>query len=336
MMARLIARLRDWARGFIPWRTGTEVVDVGNAAPYIRRGFPMSSRRDFLLDVVRIFGTLSGVACTKRRAATLPTTPTMHSVRSRDGTVIAFSRSGSGDPLVMVHGTSSDKTRWRMVLPQLESHFTVYAIDRRGRGDSGDTQPYALEREFEDVGAVLESIDGPMNLFGHSHGAICALEAASRTTKIKRLVLYEPPINMGPPMYSPGTLRRLRDHLKANDRESVLRTFFTEIVRMPPHELQKMQEAPNWPARVAAAHTLVREVEVADTYRLDEDRVRRVTVPTLLLLGGDSPQIFRLPIEKLSATMPNSRLVVLPGQQHIAMDTAPDLLVREVMRFLTS
>ncbi|MGH7677640.1 MAG: alpha/beta fold hydrolase, partial [Gemmatimonadaceae bacterium] len=244
----------------------------------------------------------------------------MNSVRSRDGTVIAFARSGSGDPLVMVHGTSGDKTRWRMVLPQLQSQFTVYAIDRRGRGESGDVQPYALEREFEDAVAVVDAIDKPVNLLGHSHGAICALEAGSRTTNLKRLILYEPPISLGGPMYPPAALVRLRELQKANDREGILRTFFTEIVRMPPQELQKMQSLPTWPARVAAAHTLVREVEISETFRFDEERARRITVPTLLLLGGDSPPIFRLPIEKLAATIPNSRVVVLPGQQHIAMD----------------
>jgi pimeloyl-ACP methyl ester carboxylesterase len=263
----------------------------------------------------------------------------MNSVRAPDGTLIAFSRSGSGEPLVLVHGTGGDRNRWRPILPQLESRFTVHAIDRRGRGDSGDTQPYAFEREFEDVAAVVDSIatpGAPVNLLGHSHGAICALEGALRAkTNLRRLVLYEPPMTMGTSIYPPQVLDRLRELTNANDREGILRTFFSEVVRMPPHELQRMQTLPSWPARIAAAHTLVRELEVNDSYRPDDARLRRLQVPTLLLLGGDSPAFFRRAIETLAATLPNNRVVVLPGQQHIAIDTAPELFLREVVSFLT-
>lgn len=260
----------------------------------------------------------------------------MHSIRSGDGTLIAYSRTGSGDALVLVHGTSGDRNRWKPLVPQLESRFTVYAMDRRGRGESGDNQPYSLEREFEDVAAVVDSIGRPAYLLGHSHGAICALGGAQRAKSVKRLVLYEPPINVGTPIYDPAVVARLRERLQANDREDVLRTFFTKVVRMPPHELEKMESMPSWRGRVAAAHTVVREIEISDSYRIDVDGVRRFRVPTLLMLGGDSPSFFRLAIEKLAATLPDNRVVVMPGQQHIAMDTAPDLFLREVMTFLTT
>src|SRR5690349_20970515 len=112
----------------------------------------------------------------------------MGEIRSVDGTAIAYRRSGSGPPLVLVHGTSATPARWASVAPRLESHFTVYAVDRRGRGMSGDASSYAIEREFEDVAAVVLSIDGPVDLLGHSYGAICALEAASRVeAKLRHL-----------------------------------------------------------------------------------------------------------------------------------------------------
>lgn len=260
----------------------------------------------------------------------------MHSIRSGDGTLIACSRTGSGDALVLVHGTTGDRSRWKPLLPQLESRFTVYAMDRRGRGESGDNQPYSLDREFEDVAAVVDSIGAPAHLLGHSHGAICALEGALRANSVKRLVLYEPPINVGTPIYDRAVVGKLRERLRADDREGVLRTFFTQVVRMPPHELQKMEAMPSWRGRVAAAHTVVRELEVNDAYRIDVDRLRRFPIPTLLMLGGDSPTYFRLAVEKLAATLPDNRIVVMPGQQHIAMDTARDLFLGEVMTFLTT
>jgi len=139
-----------------------------------------------------------------------------HSVLSADGTPIAFWRSGSGPPLVLVHGTSADHTRWAGVLPLLESHFTVYALDRRGRGGSGDAGRYAIEREIEDVVAVLDAVGERVVLVGHSYGAICALEAAARAPGVRALILYEPPIPVGIEIYPPGVLDRL-DGLVATD-----------------------------------------------------------------------------------------------------------------------
>ena len=116
----------------------------------------------------------------------------MQTATSRDGTHIAFWRSGGGPPLFLVHGTTADHTTtWRFVLPELQQHFMVYAMDRRGRGDSGDCPGYDLQREAEDLAAVADSIGAPVSLLGHSHGALCAIEAALITTNVRRLILYE-------------------------------------------------------------------------------------------------------------------------------------------------
>ena len=160
---------------------------------------------------------------------------------SRDGTRIAFSRSGRGKPLVLVHGTSADRTRWARVLPELESRFAVYAVDRRGRGASGDAAEYAIEREFEDVTAVVDSIGEPVTLLGHSYGGICALEAALRTPAVERLVLYEPPLPVGVEIYEPGWLDEMQRLLDAGEREAVLTSFMTDVVRMPAEELEQLR-----------------------------------------------------------------------------------------------
>jgi pimeloyl-ACP methyl ester carboxylesterase len=258
----------------------------------------------------------------------------MLTVNSTDGTPIAHERSGHGPPLVLVHGTTADRTRWRPILGELEKHFTVYAVDRRGRGASGDAPTYAIEREFDDVAAVVDSIGAPVFLLGHSYGAKCSLEAATRTNNIRKLVLYEPPIPIDGPLYPPGFVERLEKLLDAGDRAGVVETFFREIVRMPDHELEMMKALPNWPARVAAAHTIPRELRSDETYRLDPTRFANLRVPTLLLLGGDSPPLFRNAVEEVHRAILSSTVVVMPGQQHAAMNTSPELFLREVLGFL--
>jgi pimeloyl-ACP methyl ester carboxylesterase len=260
----------------------------------------------------------------------------MEKIQSKDGTPIAYQRSGAGAPLVLVHGTGASHGRWAPILPSLEKQFTVYAIDRRGRGESGEAKSYAIEREFEDVAAVVDSIGERVTLLGHSFGGICALEAALLTPYLDKLILYEPPLPVpGVPIYPEGVIDRLQALLDAGDREAVVITFFREVVELPPHELDLLKSSPAFPMRVAAAHTLPRELRAHAAYCFEPERFQSLNIPTLLLLGGDSPPFFKAAIEALNATLPNSRVVVLPGQQHIAIDTAPDLFVREVLAFLT-
>jgi pimeloyl-ACP methyl ester carboxylesterase len=260
----------------------------------------------------------------------------MNTVASKDGTPIAFERCGSGPPLVLVHGTTASHTRWLPVLPALAEEFSVYAIDRRGRGASGDADNYAIEREFEDVAAVVDSLDEPVNLLGHSYGAICALEATLLTGNVAKLILYEPPVAVSGALAARDDVSlRLHALLDAGDREGVVATFMQEVVGMPDHELQRYKALPAWPARVAAAHTLPREDQGQKQYRFLPERFAQMRVPTLLLLGGDSPVAFGDATRAVDAALPDSRIAVLPGQQHIAIDTAPELFTGEVLAFLT-
>lgn len=262
----------------------------------------------------------------------------MEKVVSRDGTSIAFQRSGAGEPLVLVHGTSGTFQTWAPVLPFLERHFTVCAVDRRGRGESNDGAAlYAMEREFEDVAAVVDALGDRVHLFGHSYGAICALEDSLLTARIDRLILYEPPI---PESGSHGgddkVLERMQSLLAAGDREAVLATFMTEMVRRPPHEIELSKSMPAWPGRVAAAHTIPREILALRKYSFEPHRFKAAASPTLLLLGGESPDHFRTAVRLLESVLANSKTVVMAGQRHAATETAPELLAEAVSAFLLS
>jgi len=253
---------------------------------------------------------------------------------SKDGTRIACFKSGSGTPLVLVHGTTADHSRWAPVLAAFEKHFTVYACDRRGRGESGDAQSYAIEREFEDIAAVIDGIGGPVDVVGHSFGALCALEAATQARNLRRLVLYEPMIPAGAPIYPPGVIDTLRRLFDRGDREGVVATFLSEVSKVPPADLARMRTLPIWQARVAAAHTIVRELKTDERYAFDKTRAKNIRVPTLLLLGGASPPFFGATMDLVQQAVPQAKRVILPGQTHVAIDKAPDMFAREVLAFL--
>jgi pimeloyl-ACP methyl ester carboxylesterase len=255
-------------------------------------------------------------------------------VRSKDGTLIAYERIGTGPALVLVHGTSADHTRWQVVLPLLEQNFTIYAVDRRGRGQSGDSAVYSLEREYEDITAVVDSILEPVNLLGHSYGALICMEAALCVTNISKLILYEPYVSIGRTIYTPSVRARIQTLLDSGDREGALIVFFREIVEISDDQLEALRSAPEWAGRLAAAHTILREFAEED-YILDPRRFENLTVPTMLLQGGESPDYIKTATEMVHAALLNSRIVVMPGQQHIAMRTAPELFVRLVTEFLT-
>ncbi len=259
----------------------------------------------------------------------------MKTINSRDGTRIAYRRSGEGPPLVLVHGTAANHGRWSPVLPAFEERFTIYAIDRRGRGGSGDGHGYVIEREFEDVAAVIDSIGEPVNLLGHSYGALLALEAALLTRNIRKSVLYDPGIEAGEEIYPHRVVERLEALLEAGDRDGVVATTMRDVAGLPPETVEHLRTLPVWQARVDAAHTIPRELRAVKAYRFDPERFGDLGVPTLLLSGGASPGAFREAAETVYGALPNSRMVVMPGQGHAAMDTGTDLFTAEVLDFLT-
>jgi pimeloyl-ACP methyl ester carboxylesterase len=255
---------------------------------------------------------------------------------SKDGTRIAYERSGMGPPLVLIHGTGIDHTYWTPLIPRLEKYFTVYAVDRRGHGQSGDPQPYAIQHEFDDVAALVDSIPEPVGLLGHSYGALCSLEAALLTTHIHKLALYEPPVYTTIEIsYPPDILDRFNELLEAGDAEGALLMLY-EVGQTPTDELNLFMSLPSWQARVLAAHTIPREQISVKDYSFDPGRFRNLKTPILFLLGGESLPFYKAATENLHLALPHSRIAILPEQQHDAVVTAPELFSREVLGFFLS
>jgi pimeloyl-ACP methyl ester carboxylesterase len=259
----------------------------------------------------------------------------METITSADGAKISWQTTGSGPSLLLVHGTTADHSRWAGISPQFEQHFTVHAMDRRGRGAStDDAQGYDILREAEDVSAVVDAIGGPVDVLGHSYGAVCSLEAALLTDGVRKMVLYEPPLPTDIQMYPTGVPDRMQALIDDGELEAALELFFREVVRMPDHELVEYRELPVWKQRIQLAPTIPRELAIDRSYSFESAKYADLRVPVLLMLGGDSPPIFQRAVETANGAVPGSRVVLLPGQQHIAMDTDPALFVGEVLDFL--
>jgi pimeloyl-ACP methyl ester carboxylesterase len=256
------------------------------------------------------------------------------SVRSKDGTLIAVECTGAGPNLVIVHGGTGDRSRWKPLFPLFASYFTVCAMDRRGHGASGDSPDYALQKEVEDVAAVANSRSGPVFVLGHSYGAVCALEATFLTDKISKLVLYEPPLQ---DVDHTAVAARMEKMIQAGDREQASVIFFQEIVMLSPSEVVAMNARPSWPALVASIESQIRQIRALAGYRFDPKRMSTLKVPTLLLTGSKtpSPQL-KLAINGLMDSLPLRSVVVFEGQQHNAMDTVPQQFANTVVNFLLS
>ncbi|HEX2028474.1 MAG TPA: alpha/beta hydrolase [Nitriliruptorales bacterium] len=260
---------------------------------------------------------------------------------SNDGTAIAYWTTGQGPPLVLVHGTTSNHTTWDPLLPHLEAHLTVHAIDRRGRGGSGDAADYDLSREFEDVAAVIDQVAetsrSQVDLLGHSFGGLCAFGASGLTSNVRRLALYE-----GWPMPAPDlvaapseVMDTVAKRLIAGDDEAALETFYRQVVHMSEEELRGFRANSSWwQSRVEAAHTIVREDQAGRAAVLDPEQANQLAIPVLLLVGADSPDNLRGDPEALAEALPNARIDVLEGEQHLAHALAPEMFADRLLTFL--
>jgi pimeloyl-ACP methyl ester carboxylesterase len=259
---------------------------------------------------------------------------------SRDGTEIACSTSGQGPPLLLVHGAPADHTRFAPLLPYLEPHATVHAMDRRGRGGSGDAPDYHVAREFEDVAAVVDAVadatGSAVDVYGHSYGGFIAFGGATLTSNIRRLVLYEgwPPVNPDAWAFAPGLAERLDALLAEGEGEAAAEFVFRELVLMPEDELSALRAQPSWPARVAAARVLPRELAGVPDAAFDPDQAAKITAPTLMLTGSDSGDPSTADIDTVAAALPDARIVVLEGQQHVADILVPEVFAGHVLAFL--
>jgi pimeloyl-ACP methyl ester carboxylesterase len=270
----------------------------------------------------------------------VPTTTmaTLQRTTSRDGTPIGYWTTGQGSPLLLVHGGFGDHRRWDALRPHLEPHVTVHAMDRRGRGASGDQLDYDVDREFEDVAAVVDAIardaGEPVNVYGSSYGGMCALGAATLTRNMRRLVLYEGWVPMPPEFHAPpGFIERTEQMLADGDREGALVAGYRTVVHLSDEEIEHLRSRPEWPARVDAAHTLPREERAAMNLEFDADRLGRVAVPTLLLIGDQSPD---LGADELASALPDARIRVLEGQAHVADLFAPQVVAQPLLQFIAA
>ena len=262
-------------------------------------------------------------------------------VTSPDGTAIAEFASGDGPPVVLVHGAAADHTTFRVIGPRLAAAgWTVHALDRRGRGASGDTLPYKIEREFEDIAAVAETLatetGRPVDVVGHSYGGRCALGAALRTDAIRRVVSYEgAPSPPGMHYTDEALLQRLADMEAAGRDDELLETFMRGVVGMDDAAIAAYRADPVWPRRVAAAHTIVREIRSEDSDAVAGlGALGAVRQPVLQVLGGDSLPTFVESTTALDARLADGRIVTIPGARHAAHHTHPDELVAAITGFL--
>lgn len=256
-------------------------------------------------------------------------------VESRDGTPIGYVRVGSGPPLVIVHGAWASGDSYLPLAELLGEHFSCFVMDRRGRGNSGDGPEYDLQCELFDIEAVLDVAGQGASLMGHSGGGVYALEVA-RTAPIKSLVVYEPPLRQNLDANTHDFLDRFRDATENGRNEAATAMFFREMAGMDEETLSAFQSTPAWQERVPRAWTVVREMQAMVDAGLPIERYGSVSVPTLVLVGTETPEEDVLAMHQLHGVMPDSRVAELPGQGHMAHLGAPELLANEVAGFLAT
>jgi pimeloyl-ACP methyl ester carboxylesterase len=250
---------------------------------------------------------------------------------------IACQTSGWGPPLVLVHGAGSACWGFDLLRPLLEPDFTVIALDRRGRGDSGEGESYRIEREFEDVAAVVSEAgaghDGPVFLLGHSYGGLLAAGAAPLVDRLTRLILYEPA--MGGVLAAPDVTDRWQRLTEDGRREQMVDEFLREVGGYSEAEIEDMRRTPVWDARLAIAHTVPRELRAENAFRIHRRALGRLPMPVLMLVGTRSPEWARRSTEAYAAALSDVRVHELEGHGHGAATSGPDLLAAEIRDFLT-
>lgn len=260
----------------------------------------------------------------------------MERVISRDGTAIAYDRSGQGPAVILVSGALGNRAAAVPLASLLAPHLSVFAYDRRGRGDSGDTQPYALEREIEDIEALIAEAGGSASLYGHSSGACLALEAAMRHGgSVEKLAMYEPPYKSGDAARQEWIAyhKELAD-LLASDRRGDAVALFMRLVGVPDEQIEGMRRSPMWAGFEAVAHTLAYDAAAVGADRsIPAKRAAEVRIPTLVMNGGASYPFMYDTALALSHAMPDARMRTLEGQTH-AID--PDVLAPVLVKFFRS
>lgn len=243
----------------------------------------------------------------------------MYHVTSQDGTKIAFDRVGHGPPVIIVSGLLCDRSKTQELAEQLAQSFTVINFDRRGRGDSSDTDPYTVEREIEDIAALIKEVGGTASIYGHSSGAGLALNAAASGLAMTKLVLHEPPYGSDDEE-SQRSSRELAESVKAalseGKRVDAI-TLFMTASGMPDEAIEDIRTDPTM---LAIAPTMVYDHEVMGDFErggtIPLELVKTIRIPTLVIAGGASPDFFRDAATRIAETLPQGKLIILDGQDH--------------------
>jgi pimeloyl-ACP methyl ester carboxylesterase len=246
---------------------------------------------------------------------------------------IACEANGSGPPLVLAHGAGSARWSFDLVRPHLEDRFTVIAIDRRGRGDSTDGAEYSLAGECDDVAAVVRDAGDGALLFGHSYGGLVAAGAALQLD-LPRLALYEPA--MGGGLASPETIERWERLIDDGERDTVTREFLRDIGGYGDEEVAHLERTPLWEARRQIVPTVPRELRAELVHLFEDSGLSDLDVPTLLLVGSESPDWAVRSVEAHASAIPGAETRVLEGHGHGANLTGPELLAAELARFFAT
>jgi len=264
----------------------------------------------------------------------------MRTVISKDGTPIAFDQSGQGPALILVAPATATRLTQATLATHLAPHFTVFAYDRRGRGDSSDTAPYAVEREVEDLEVLINEAGGSAFVFGHSSGAVLALEAARLLPgKIEKLAIYEPPfiIDDSRPPVPRDYVSHLNELIAAGRRGEAVEYYMSDALLVPAEMLAQMRNMPMWPQIEAVAHTIPYDGTImGDTMSGNPATLRKwasVTVPTLVMVGGASPAFFHNGTQALVGLLPNAVYRTLAGQDH---GPADEVLTPALVEFFES
>ncbi|MDB5051291.1 MAG: alpha/beta hydrolase fold protein [Fibrobacteres bacterium] len=245
----------------------------------------------------------------------------INTVKSKDGTSIAFETTGKGQPLILVGGAfcgRSAPTSGTPLAALLAHRFTVFSYDRRGRGQSDDASPHAIGREVEDLAALIAAAGGSAYVFGNSSGAFLALDGAVQGLAIPKLVLYEPPVILDKDRakYFEGLSKELDEAAAGNRRSDAVESYFTKVMQMPAPAVAQMRKSPMWPGLEELAHTLSYDLLLTARGPLRLEEVTAVRSSTLVMNGGASPDWMREAIKTLARAIPNARHRTLEGQTH--------------------
>jgi pimeloyl-ACP methyl ester carboxylesterase len=246
----------------------------------------------------------------------------MSDIVSADGTTISYDRTGHGPPVILVVGAFNDRAAGAPLAAHLASSLTVVNYDRRGRGTSTDTVPYAVDREIDDLEALIGAAGGSASVFGYSSGAVLALRAAARGLPITRLALYDPPFQIKgtSPDYWMDMARQIDELVSAGRRGDAVELYQTKGVGIPPEVVAQLRQAPFWPALEALAHTLAYDSLVL---ACPPGLLGSVSTPTLVIDGEASPAPILAAARAVADGLPHAQLQTLPGQIH---DLVPEVL----------